>query len=441
MYRRTGPLPETSTVLYPYNRTSKAVSVLIYCFIYTSLVLVHHCWCKDISVCSGLEAAAAAVGGGGCQTVPGAEAAGVSAPLRCCRQIGARSEMHHPTRAGVRGGQDQFNWDDVKTDKYRENYLGNSLMAPVGRWQKGKDLSWFAKDKDGANRVLSRQEELAAVKQAEEEALMTALGYKNVKKQPTGLTREEFADICKRGTLERDEKDIERVSGLGSSRPSHMLSKEDKEAQKQGLAVFTHHHQADKKVATENTDKEQKRNKKKKSKKEKRKKEKKKKHSKNTNISGCSSSDSEDGKRFSSNKQRPSPRPSELETKSRYGGRKEHERFPGPRHRNNSDCSMERDGPGGSHKRPRRTSPPQRQQRGVSIRDQHTPRHRHDSDSSQEARERRDSRRTRDSSPHKSRHGRPSHSPGGPRGPTLHSRRSPPSTRPSQQRRRRHDSD
>ncbi|XP_075922290.1 multiple myeloma tumor-associated protein 2 isoform X2 [Petromyzon marinus] len=219
MYRRTGPLPETSTVLYPYNRTSKAVSVLIYCFIYTSLVLVHHCWCKDISVCSGLEAAAAAVGGGGgCQTVPGAEAAGVSAPLRCCWQIGARSEMHHPTRAGVRGGQDQFNWDDVKTDKYRENYLGNSLMAPVGRWQKGKDLSWFAKDKDGANRVLSRQEELAAVKQAEEEALMTALGYKNVKKQPTGLTREEFADICKRGTLERDEKDIERVSGLGSSR-------------------------------------------------------------------------------------------------------------------------------------------------------------------------------------------------------------------------------
>ncbi|CAM9427977.1 unnamed protein product [Lampetra planeri] len=262
--------------------------------------------------------------------------------------------MHHPTRAGVRGGQDQFNWDDVKTDKYRENYLGNSLMAPVGRWQKGKDLSWFAKDKDGTNRALSRQEELAAVKQAEEEALMTALGYKNVKKQPTGLTREEFADICKRGTLERDEKDIERVSGFGSSRPSHMLSKEDKEAQKQGLAVFTH------------------------------------------------------------------------------------ERIPGPRHRSNSDCSMERDGPGGSHKRPRRTSPPPRQQRGVSIRDQHTSRHRHDSDSSQEGRERRDCRRTRDSSPHKSRHGRPSHSPGGP---SLHGRRSPPSTRPSQQRRRRHDSD
>lgn len=27
---------------------------------------------------------------------------------------------------GVRGGQDQFNWDEVKVDKHRENYLGKS---------------------------------------------------------------------------------------------------------------------------------------------------------------------------------------------------------------------------------------------------------------------------------------------------------------------------
>ncbi|GKB45615.1 multiple myeloma tumor-associated protein 2 [Tanacetum coccineum] len=30
-----------------------------------------------------------------------------------------------------------ISWDDVKVDKYRENYLGHSLKAPVGRWQKG----------------------------------------------------------------------------------------------------------------------------------------------------------------------------------------------------------------------------------------------------------------------------------------------------------------
>jgi hypothetical protein len=32
----------------------------------------------------------------------------------------------------------EFKWDDVKNDKYRENYLGHSVNAPVGRWQKGK---------------------------------------------------------------------------------------------------------------------------------------------------------------------------------------------------------------------------------------------------------------------------------------------------------------
>lgn len=31
----------------------------------------------------------------------------------------------------------EFSWDDVKVDKHRENYLGHSIKAPVGRWQKG----------------------------------------------------------------------------------------------------------------------------------------------------------------------------------------------------------------------------------------------------------------------------------------------------------------
>uniref|UniRef100_A0A3Q2YEE6 Chromosome 1 open reading frame 35 n=1 Tax=Hippocampus comes TaxID=109280 RepID=A0A3Q2YEE6_HIPCM len=125
--------------------------------------------------------------------------------------------MFGSSRAGgVRGGQDQFNWDDVKVDKHRENYLGNSLMAPVGRWQKGKDLTWYAKDKTG--RARTKEEELAAVKAAEHDALMAALGHKVIKRQPTGLTKEDLADMCRREDDDGEEKNVDRLSGLGSSR-------------------------------------------------------------------------------------------------------------------------------------------------------------------------------------------------------------------------------
>ena len=37
--------------------------------------------------------------------------------------------VHMPTRGGVRGGQDQFAWEEVKVDKDRENYLGEEIFS------------------------------------------------------------------------------------------------------------------------------------------------------------------------------------------------------------------------------------------------------------------------------------------------------------------------
>jgi hypothetical protein len=84
-----------------------------------------------------------------------------------------------PPRGGTRGGRDQFNWSDVKNDKYRECYLGHSVKASTGRWQERKDIFWY--NKSGSS--LGLDEDLAAlqrerdeVKAREQEMMREALG-------------------------------------------------------------------------------------------------------------------------------------------------------------------------------------------------------------------------------------------------------------------------
>jgi hypothetical protein len=75
-----------------------------------------------------------------------------------------------PPRGGSRGGRDQFNWEDVKADKEREYYLGHSVKALTGRWQKGKDVYWYTRGK-GEENTGNLDAELQTVK-AHEEQLM-----------------------------------------------------------------------------------------------------------------------------------------------------------------------------------------------------------------------------------------------------------------------------
>ncbi|XP_071732074.1 uncharacterized protein [Rutidosis leptorrhynchoides] len=131
--------------------------------------------------------------------------------------------MYHPSRGGVRGGRDQFSWDDVKVDKYRENYIGHSLKAPVGRWQKGKDLHWYAKDKKSKEADMeAAKEEIRRIKEEEEQAMREALGLapkRSAKPQGNRLDKHEFSELVKRGSTAEDlgagHAEAAHVQGLG----------------------------------------------------------------------------------------------------------------------------------------------------------------------------------------------------------------------------------
>jgi hypothetical protein len=138
----------------------------------------------------------------------------------------AGSMFGHKTRGGNRGGADRFNWDDVKNDEHRENYLGHSLHGQIGRWTttaRGSDLTWWSEGRSQLNRLEkgeaeeAKRKELEMVKAAEEDAMREAMGLapKNRAKQ-IQLDKHEIKALFARNATERDEvQESERSEGMG----------------------------------------------------------------------------------------------------------------------------------------------------------------------------------------------------------------------------------
>lgn len=163
--------------------------------------------------------------------------------------------MGKSTREGVRGGRAAFSWEEVKSDKQRDHYLGHSIMAPIQRLGQRNDVLWYSRDKqnsgenneeeatnDEERHRRKKAEERMKIKEAEERALAEALGVPYVPKNTVFEDRDSRSPSINRsrsrspGTSRRDrERRPTRDHGRrprrddDSMRDSHRVSRRGEE--------------------------------------------------------------------------------------------------------------------------------------------------------------------------------------------------------------------
>eukprot|EP01100_Stratorugosa_tubuloviscum_P012603 TRINITY_DN6022_c1_g2_i1.p1 TRINITY_DN6022_c1_g2~~TRINITY_DN6022_c1_g2_i1.p1 ORF type:complete len:192 (-),score=62.96 TRINITY_DN6022_c1_g2_i1:7-582(-) len=135
--------------------------------------------------------------------------------------------MFVPIRPGCRGGKDQFTWEQVKSDKYKEFYLGHSVNAVKATFNNPQPNAGWYMSKSSLREEQERAVEVLMQKKKEKDILNQALGI--TPKKPVVASKKldkfEIISLTKKNSSEPASRfDLERQSGLGAGMSARALT-------------------------------------------------------------------------------------------------------------------------------------------------------------------------------------------------------------------------
>lgn len=95
-----------------------------------------------------------------------------------------------------------------------DNYLGSTVNAPQGRWQKNKDIHWYQRDQTEEDPDLAakkKRDEIRKLREAEEDALSVALGFAPANRDGDGVGTGANSVAVPKSEMSEAEKDARRA--------------------------------------------------------------------------------------------------------------------------------------------------------------------------------------------------------------------------------------